>query len=80
MIRLTRWCLAIGLLLWATRLLLGASSDTTTGPSLGTILQRAELVVLEAPLESLCIKRREGLVGGVELVLHAKGSALISTD
>ena len=31
-------------------------------------------------MESMCIKQRAGLVGGVELVLIARGSVLISTD
>ena len=75
-----RWCLALGLLLWLTRLLMASSTGSTPPPTIGEILQRADLVVLEAPMESMCVKQRAGLVGGVELVLIARGSVLISTD
>ena len=75
-----RWCLALGLLLWLTRLLMASFTGSVTPPTIGEILQRADLVVLEAPMESMCVKQRAGLVGGVELVLIARGSVLISTD
>ena len=75
-----RLCLALGLLLWLVRLLMASSTGSTTLPTQGEILKRADLVVLEAPMESLCVKQRAGLVGGVELVLIARGSVLISTD
>ena len=75
-----RCCLVIGLLLWIVRLLMAASTSSTTLPTLGDILKRADMVVLEAPMESLCVKQRAGLAGGVELVLIARGSVLISTD
>jgi len=80
MTRLFRLCIALVLLLGLARLLMAASSGTASLPTLGVIRQLAELVVLEAPMESFIVKRREGLVGGVELVLLARGHVLISTD
>lgn len=59
---------------------MAGSGNSPLPPTLGQIRQSAELVVLEAPMESFVVKRRAGLVGGVELVLIARGSVLISTD
>ena len=78
--RMLRLALAAGLLFWVTRLLMAGSENSPTPPTLNQVQQTAELVVLDAQLECLVTKRRAGLTGGVELILIARGSVLISTD